>query len=201
MNTLLTNDVRLLLLRTYVFIMNTLNFLYGGTKVVVKGLIKAIQPNKYVFFDGYNTAIHVSNVKDNGPGIPQIAWYYDADKSLFYKDDSSCEEKHISWLSANISYNGLTLYSLDDYVSSVKYRGAESPSAAILLGGWSLYTGTVLDTNLRLELDVITEDGNELTILPWHVQPEVPDFPPLLIETSAEGERNDMPLLSLPRLN
>ena len=201
MNTLLTNDMRLLMLRSYVFLMNAISLLYSGTKVVVKGLLKAIQPDKYVFFQGYSTAIHISNVKETGPGIPQIQWYYDADSLVFYKE-SGGEEKHIPWLAANITFNGLKLYSLDDYVGSVMYKGEEPPSAALILGGWSLYTGTVLDTNLRLELEVITEDGEELTVFPWH-EKAAEEFRPLMITANQIGERvvdfDDMPLLEMAR--
>jgi hypothetical protein len=163
--------MQLLVFRVFLFVKKVVETLYGAGSTAVTVVNRAIQANEYVFYDGYSTAFPSYTVKRLGPGIPAVSWTFDADKLIFYKDETNTEYQSLPWLTASIEYNGMNLYSMDDFVSEVRYSGSDAPSPSILIGGWILKTGNVLDQNLDIAIRVITEDGEEMLVSPWSTEP------------------------------
>lgn len=153
--------MKLWALRTYIFLKTLLNtFIYVST-TVGKALVVAFQPKEYVFFKGYNTPLLLNNVSLTGPGIPEVTWTYYEGSNTLVKGLSN-DSANLPWLSASVRYNGITLYSLDDFVSNMKFSGDTVPPPAVIVGSWSVKSGVYLDRALPLELLVINEDGDEV---------------------------------------
>jgi hypothetical protein len=138
---------------------------------VTTRLITAAHSRDYVFFSGYSTPYLKHMVKAQGPGIPQVTWFYNLDTQCLSRGEG--EVKHLPWLGASIKFNGMNLYSLDDFVSELTYVNSrnEAPSPAVIMGAWSLYSGIVLDNQAGLDLFVITEEGDTDTFSPWSFTP------------------------------
>lgn len=153
--------MKLLALRAYIFVKTLVNtFMYVSTTVGT-ALIVAFQPKEYVFFKGYTTPLLLNNVSLTGPGIPEVTWTYYEGSNTLVKGLSN-ESMNLPWLSASVRYNGITLYSLDDFVSNMKFSGETVPPPAVIVGAWSVKSGVYLDRALPLELLVINEDGDEV---------------------------------------
>lgn len=153
--------MKLLALRAYIFMKTLVNtFMYVSTTVGT-ALIVAFQPKEYVFFKGYTTPLLLNNVSLTGPGIPEVTWTYYEGSNTLVKGLSN-ESMNLPWLSASVRYNGITLYSLDDFVSNMKFSGDTVPPPAVIVGSWSVKSGVYLDRALPLELLVINEDGDEV---------------------------------------
>jgi hypothetical protein len=106
-----------------------------------------------------------------GPGVPPVSWVYNLETNIL-SNNTSEPLKNIPWLSANIRFNGLNLYSLDDFISEIKYSTtSDVPCPAVIVGAWSLCTGIVLDNQVELELSIITEEGDEIVLSPWSLVP------------------------------
>jgi hypothetical protein len=138
---------------------------------VSMSVVHSLQPQLYVFFQGcvypYNKAQMASLA---GPGIPQIEWYYNADKKLFlssnvYNSTNEYQTHHLEWLAAEVKYNDLVLYDVTDFIQQVKWAGAEKPNASLVLAAWSIHSGIVLNLREGLVLKTINEDGTE-SLLP-----------------------------------
>lgn len=153
--------MKLWALRAYIFVKSLMNtFVYVST-TVGKAIVVAFQPKEYVFFKGYNTPLLLNNVSLTGPGIPEVTWTYYEGSNTLVKGLSN-ESMNLPWLSASVRYNGITLYSLDDFVSNMKFSGETVPPPAVIVGSWSVKSGVYLDRALPLELLVINEDGDEV---------------------------------------
>ena len=159
------------LFRFYLVVRNFLEVVYSGTIKTARRALLLVQPQEYVFFNGYTTPYMSSTVSLEGPGVPEVAWTYNLETNVLLSNATE-PLKSLPWLSASIRYNGLSLYSLDDFVSEVKYASSSgAPSPAVVVGSWSLRTGVVLDNQVSLELFIITEDGEEKTVSPWSLDP------------------------------
>lgn len=158
--------------RVFLVLQRFFDVLLSTSTFVATRLIAASRPREFVFFKGYTVAYPAHVVKTVGPGIPSIAWFYNLDMNrLTYESDGPL--KSVTWLSARIQYNGMNLYSLDDFISEVKYSSSrnDAPSPAVLVGAWSLQSGIVLDNKANLELCVITEFGEIEIFSPWSFIP------------------------------
>ena len=159
------------LFRIYLVVRNFLEGLYSVSAKTAQRALLLARPQEYVFFSGYTTPYLAGSVNSMGPGVPSIAWTYNLETNIL----SNCaieQTKSLPWLAASIRYNGLSLYSLDDFVCEVKYSSnSGAPSPAVVVGSWSVRTGIILDNRVSLELFVITEDGEEKTVSPWSLDP------------------------------
>lgn len=158
--------------RVFLALQKVFEILFSTGVFVTNRLVAASRPREFVFFKEYAVPYPAHIVKTVGPGIPSVAWYYNMDTNrLTYDSDDSF--KSVPWLSARIQYNGMNLYSLDDFISEVKYSssGSNAPSPAVLVGAWSLQSGIVLDNKANLELCVITELGEIDVFSPWSFTP------------------------------
>jgi len=159
------------LFRIYLVVRNFLEGLYSVSAKTAQRALLLARPQEYVFFSGYTTPYLAGSVNSMGPGVPSIAWTYNLETNVL-SNGASEHMKSLPWLAASIRYNGLSLYSLDDFVCDVKYASISgAPSPAVVVGSWSLRTGIVLDNRVSLELFVITEDGEEKTVSPWSLDP------------------------------
>jgi len=183
--------------RVFLVLQKVFNALLSGGVFVTNRLVAASRPREFVFFKGYSVAYPAHLVKTVGPGIPSVTWFYNMDTNrLTYDSDDSFES--IPWLSARIQYNGMNLYSLDDFISEVKYSSSrrDAPSPSVIVGAWSLQSGIVLDNNANLELCVITELGEIDVFSPWsftpinatqyHTLPSITPIDPLFVESNGD---------------
>ena len=162
------------LFRIYLVVRNFLEGLYSVSAKTAQRALLLARPQEYVFFSGYTTPYLAGSVNSMGPGVPSIAWTYNLETNIL-SNGAVEQTKSLPWLAASIRYNGLSLYSLDDFVCDVKYASISgAPSPAVVVGSWSVRTGIVLDNRVSLELFVITEDGEEKTVSPWSLDPILP---------------------------
>lgn len=159
------------LFRIYLVVRNFLEVVYSTSVKTARRALLLTQPQEYVFFNGYTTPYLSSTVSLEGPGVPVVGWIYNLETNTLLHNATE-PLKPLPWLAASIRYNGLSLYSLDDFVSEVKYASASTgPSPAVIVGSWSLRTGIVLDNQVSLELFVITDEGEEKIVSPWSLDP------------------------------
>ena len=186
------------LFRIYLVVRNFLEVVYStGVKTARRALLLTY-PQEYVFFSGYTTPYLAGTVSVEGPGVPSVSWIYNLETNVL-TNGATEPLKSLPWLAASIRYNGLSLYSLDDFVCEVKYASAAgAPPPAVIVGSWSLRTGIVLDNQVSLELFVITEDGEEKTVSPWSLDPiastllleldtETRTFEPMTVELAGDN--------------
>ena len=183
------------LFRTFLVLKSLFDTLVSTTKFVSARIVNASYPRKYVFFNGYTTPYLYHSVKMEGPGVPTVAWVYDLDTNvLTHGADEPLQ--NISWLSASIKFNGLNLYPLDDFISTVKFATTgETPPPAILVGAWSLFSGVVLNNSMDFELSVIDENGEEQSFSPWSFTTR---RLPALEMSPLEMPTLEMPTLDMP---
>jgi hypothetical protein len=139
------------------------------TQTVSRGVIRSLQSQIYVFFQGSPYPYRVQDYTLSGPGVPPVEWYYDADKKLFlssslYNTTTEYETHHFEWLSGQIKYNDLLLQDISDYLQQAKWAGTSRPSASVLVSAWSLHSGTVLHLSDGLRLHTINQDASESAI-------------------------------------
>lgn len=153
------------------FFMNIVHQGYTIVSKVSKGVLRSMQEQTYVFF--LNTAFpyRVQDLTLQGPGVPQIEWYYNADKKLFiagnmYETSNDYFPRHLPYLSGELRYEDLVLHDLSDFINEVRWVGNGSlPAAKYLLAAWSLQSGIILDQNERkLSLHCIMETGQETNV-------------------------------------
>lgn len=156
-------------LHALILVKSFLVTLFSVTSKISSRLLTAVSPREYVFFTGYTTPFLSHMVQKNGPGTPNVNWTYDLDTNILRKGSDTGALQNIPWLSASISFNKMNLYSLDDFIDRVKFINSknEPPPPAILVGAWTLLTGNVLNNDLNLQLNVINDEGEELTFSPW----------------------------------
>lgn len=152
------------------FFWSILCFVTSKSIVVGKSVVRALQPQQYVYFKGSDVPYRAQDYNSAGPGIAPIEWYYDAEKYTFvsstlYNTSTEYETHHLPWLSAEIKYNNMTLYDITDHVEQVRYASSSgSPPAQHVLSAWSLTSGIVLNTEDSLVLHTLNEDGTESQI-------------------------------------
>ena len=167
--TLYTGYVYRNLFRAFILTKLVLETLFSVTTKVTGRLLTAVRPREYVFFTGYTTPFLSHMVNHVGSGIPSVDWIYNLDTNILRKGSETGTPENIPWLSASIVFNGMNLYSLDDFISEVKFvnsRG-EEPSPAIIVGAWMLMTGNVLNNKINLELHVVNQEGTVVVYSPW----------------------------------
>ena len=150
-------------------VLSLLNFLWALTSsiggfgyTVGSGVWKSLQPNLYLFYEGYTYPYKATEFKLSGPGIPKIQWFYDSSKKIFTNPKGSSEISRFPWLSAEIKHLDLTLYDITEFIESIRYCSNETeiPSAEHVISAWSLDSGIVLDKVSQLQLSVINEEGD-----------------------------------------
>ena len=156
------------LLQIVVFLKKVFDILLHVSTVTVKNTYRLTRPNEYIFFEKYSIPFASFDLNMVGPGLPSIEWFYNPDTSVFYKSIENTQFSRLPWLAASIYFNEMKLYSMDDFIDTVRYdtESSKMPSPAVLVGAWSLKTGILLDRNLDLVLRVITEDGEETEFNP-----------------------------------
>ena len=113
-------------------------FLSTSVKVSAR-LLDASYSREYVFFDGHTTPYLAHKVNVGAPGAPTVTWTYNLDTNILTRG-ADLPLRNLPWLSAFISYNRMKLYTLDEFVESVKFAtsGEEPPPPAVVIGAWSL---------------------------------------------------------------
>lgn len=146
---------------------------YRVTKKVGKGVLRSLQEEVYIFFEGLPFAYRLQDTVVTGPGIRPVQWYYNAGTKQFvagnlYDSSDDYALQHLPYLSAQIKYNNLNLYDVSEFFEGIRWAGVEAPTPAVLLAAWSLSSGVVLNTQ-GFSLAVISEQGEEEMIPLQHV--------------------------------
>jgi len=176
------------LFRIYLTLKWVFDSVYSITVKTTRRALMLTQPQEYVFFGGYTTPYLASTVSTIGPGVPPVSWVYNLETNIL-SNSTSEPLKNIPWLSASIRFNGLNLYSLDDFISEIKYATeSDVPCPAVIVGAWSLRTGIVLDNQVELELSIITEEGDEIVLSPWSLVPFTSKDAPIALITNVGYE-------------
>ncbi len=136
------------------------------TQSVSVGVVRSLQTQMYIFFQGSTYPYRLQNYTLSGPGIAPVEWYYNADTKVFvssnlYNTSNEYQTHHFQWLSGEIQFNGLTLYDVTEFLQQVRWAGAAQPSTALVLSAWSLHSGIVLNMRDGLVLKTINQDGTE----------------------------------------
>lgn len=126
-------------------------------------LSNAVTDEEYVFFKNDPVPYSLQKVVYSGPATSDPVWTYNLTKNTFTAANRSTRYMRLPWLSSIIKYNDMKLYSLDEFIDTMRFSeiGATPPDVQILLSAWSLFSGIVLDKNLEMNLIVINHDGNE----------------------------------------
>ena len=140
-----------------------------ATQKVSMSVLRSIQTQMYVFFQGSYYPYRAQTTMLAGPGIAPIEWYYNADTKLFlsstvYNSTNDYQTHHLEWLAAEVKYNDLVLYDISDYIEQVRWAGALRPTAALVMTAWSIHSGIVLNFRDGLVLKTINEDGTESSL-------------------------------------
>lgn len=161
----------LLALRTWTLLHNAVTTSIWASKKTYLAITDALSEETYIFFKGDSTPYHSRHVSLDGPGIPSLVWMYNKNTKTFKSSNATSQThpKYLEWLSASIQFNGLNLYSLDDFIEGTRYFDANNtmPSNEILIAAWSLASGIVLDKTIDLKLFIIHSDGREETLSLW----------------------------------
>ncbi len=165
----ITPEMKLWAFRAYLALRQFTISSWQFGSAVVSATYAALQPNVYVFFDGYELPFKVATLSLETPGIPRPYWYYNASKKLFYKM-SPCGETHtFSFLSMSISFNNMNLHSMDDFLAVQHYIG-EQPPPLVVVGAWCQANGIILDKKLDFKVQVIHDTGEEKQYGPWSLE-------------------------------
>lgn len=165
------------------YIWNVLSYIATTTQTISVGVMRSLQSQTYVFFQGSNYPYRLQDFSTTGPGVAPVEWYYDADKKVFlssnlYNTTTEYTAQHLEWLSGQIKYNNLVLYDITEFLQEVKWAcnlgpgdaracnlgpgaGNSKPSAARVLSAWSIHSGIVLNFVEGITLATINEDGTE----------------------------------------
>jgi hypothetical protein len=154
-----------------IFLKNLVQVVVSTGTTVTLRLIDASRPREYIFLKGYTTPFLAHQVKTTSPGVPDVTWTYNLDTNILVRG-ADTSHQNLPWLSASICYNGMNLYSMDDFISNVKFASSnnDAPPPAVIVGAWSLYTGIVLNNQLTMELSVISDEGEVLIFSPWALE-------------------------------
>ena len=149
------------------FVWTLLSRAASTTQTLSLSVVRSLQTQEYVFFQGSSYPYRVQTTTLAGPGISPIEWYYNADTKVFlsstvYNSTNEYQTHHLNWLAAEVKYNDLHLYDVSDYIQQVRWAGAERPSPALVMAAWSLHSGIVLREGLTLK--TINEDGTESSL-------------------------------------
>ena len=92
------------------------------TQKVSMGVLRSIQTQMYVFFQGSYYPYRAQTTMLAGPGIAPVEWYYNADTKVFisstvYNSTNEYQTYHLEWLAAEVKYNDLVLYDCLLYTS------------------------------------------------------------------------------------
>lgn len=139
------------------------------TQTVSMSVVRSLQTQLYVFFQGSSYPYRAQTTTLAGPGIAPIEWYYNADTKTFltstvYNSTNEYETHHLEWLAGEVKYNDLVLYDVSDFLQQVRWAGVERPSAALVMAAWSIHSGIVLNFRDGLTLKTINEDGTETSL-------------------------------------
>jgi hypothetical protein len=135
-------------------------------QTVGTSVLRGLQSKTYIFFQGSTHPHRLQDYTLYGPGVPPVAWYYDAEKKIFYSGaiyntTREYELHHFEWLTGEIRYNNLTLYYVTEYLNQIKWAGQEPPSAALVMAAWALHSGVVLTLLDGITLSTINQDASE----------------------------------------
>lgn len=149
-----------------------LSVVASTTQTIGKGVIRSLQSQHYVFFEGSNYPYRLQDYSLTGAGVAQVEWYYDAEKKQFlssslYNTTTEYTLHHLEWLTGQIRYNDLILYDISEFLQQVKWAGRAKPSIHRVMAAWSLQSGIVLSGMNGISLQTINEDGTESN-LPYH---------------------------------
>lgn len=169
MSEYISPEVKLWAFRTFLFLREVSIKSWTVGCAIASAVYGAFQPNDYVFFPEYLLPISATKVSTEGPATARPFWYYNPKTRIFSKtQDAKGFPKRFSFLSAQITFNSMNLYSLDDFLASHTFVG-DMPPPLVLIGAWSLSTGVVLDKSLfDLKILVIDENGEEKSFSPWN---------------------------------
>lgn len=136
---------------------------------VTTGVLRGIQSQVYVFFQGSTYPYRLYDYTLTGPGVPAPDWFYDADKKIFYSSTvynttTEYDLRHFEWLSGQVRYNNLILYDVSEYLQQIKWTGRQRPSAAHVLAAWAIHSGVVLTLLDGISLSTINEDASESNV-------------------------------------
>ena len=150
-------------LRIYVAALNAIDTTTYVSKKTYLALSNAVNDEQYIFFKNDPVPYPLQKVVSSGPATCEPKWTYNLTKNTFTASNRSGRYVKLPWLSAVIKYNDMRLYSLDEFVDTVRFSESNGipPDAQTLLSAWSLFTGNVLDKNLEMNLLIIDGEGNE----------------------------------------
>lgn len=133
------------------------------TKKTYLALSNAFTDEEYVFFKNDPVPYSRQKVLLSGPATSEPEWTYNLTRNTFTAANRSARYARLPWLSAIIKYNDMKLYSLDEFIDTLRFSevGSTPPDAPTLLSAWSLFSGVVLDKSLEMSLLVIDQEGNE----------------------------------------
>ena len=121
----------------------------------------------YCFYDEIPVPIYLESLKDNNKeNSEKIRWYYISDKNLFVENlnelTSISVKKRISWLSAEINYNGVNIVDISNFIEDISYVSSDGlpPSPTILVGLWA-YNNGFLPRRSDTTLVVISSEDAE----------------------------------------
>lgn len=155
-------------LRIYVNTLAALETTVFVSKKTYLAISNAVNDEQYIFFKNDPVPYPLPKVVFSGPAACEPEWTYNLTKNTFTASNRSGRYVKLPWLSAVIKYNDMKLYSLDEFIDTVKFSeiNMNPPDAQTLLSAWSLFTGNILDKNLEMNLIIIDSEGNEVrTIL------------------------------------
>jgi len=136
------------------------NYLAAGTHKLVTRLSETAMPNVWVLFEGYNAFLPLWKVYAKDAATAPIAMYFAPENYAMYLGLESDAKKKLPWLSAQIKYKDITLYSLDEFVEKIRYEDMLVMTPASIVAAWSVTQGVILNTNLELTLEVIDDRAN-----------------------------------------
>lgn len=150
-------------LRIYTYVLTAIETTTFVGKKTYLAVSNAITDEQYVFFKNDPVPYPFHKISSSRAAACEPAWTYNLTKNTFTASNRSARYVRLPWLSAVIKYNDMKLYSLDDFIDTVRFSemNGTHPDAQTLLSAWSLFTGNVLDKNLEMDLLIIDGDGNE----------------------------------------
>lgn len=162
----------LMLLRVFTFLSSFLRGTWSVVQTVGNGLKKSFTDDIYVFFEGSDHPYRLDEIRLDSPGVPHIAWYYNATKNTFvtsrlYNNSQHHSFHHIPFLSAEIKYNELTLFDISEFMNGVRWAGEEEeemPSVNHIVSAWTITSGVVVKRGEGMILAAINSDGNDVNL-------------------------------------
>ncbi len=166
LNQYITPEMKLWAFRAYLTLRQFAISSWNFSRAVASATYAALQPNDYVFYEGYEMPVQAWKVKSENPGTPRAYWYYNPSNRCFFKTSPTGETHRFPFLSASLCFNSMNLFSLDEFLGEQHYVG-EQPPPLVVIGAWCLVNGVVLDKALDFKIHVINEMGEEKYYGPW----------------------------------